>query len=90
MASRPVASIVEGIRTLEGGGFEVRRPFPTEALLDFDPFLLLDEMGPAVAQPGKAIGTAASRRSVTFWRGTFSTRTHAVTPGGSVPATCSG
>ena len=34
----------------------VHRPFPTRALADFDPFLLLDEMGPMDLQPGEAKG----------------------------------
>jgi redox-sensitive bicupin YhaK (pirin superfamily) len=41
---------------LEGGGFLVHRPFPTSALSDFDPFLLLDEMGPTDVRPGEAKG----------------------------------
>jgi redox-sensitive bicupin YhaK (pirin superfamily) len=41
---------------LEGGGFPVRRPFPTPELADIDPFLLLDEMGPVDWPPGEAIG----------------------------------
>lgn len=53
---RTVARIVEGIRTVEGGGFTVRRPFPTPHLDHFDPFLLLDEMGPAEHGPGEAKG----------------------------------
>jgi len=38
-----VSGIINSMETLEG---EVSRapPFPTEALPDFDPFLLLDEM----------------------------------------------
>jgi hypothetical protein len=43
-------------RQLEGGGFEVRRPFPAPGLPDLDPFLLLDEMGPTDWGPGQAIG----------------------------------
>jgi redox-sensitive bicupin YhaK (pirin superfamily) len=41
---------------LEGGGFEVRRPFPTAALPQVDPFLLLDHMGPMDFGPGEAMG----------------------------------
>jgi hypothetical protein len=41
-----VERIVHSIRTVEGGGFVVRRPFPTQELALIDPFLLLDEMGP--------------------------------------------
>jgi quercetin 2,3-dioxygenase len=53
---RSVSRVVPGLRTLEGGGFPVRRPFPTPALDAIDPFLLLDEMGPVDYAPGKAIG----------------------------------
>ncbi|MFI5118857.1 MAG: pirin family protein [Thermoanaerobaculia bacterium] len=54
--SRPVSRVVPGVATLEGGGFQVRRPFPTPALDAIDPFLLLDEMGPTDYAPGKAVG----------------------------------
>jgi quercetin 2,3-dioxygenase len=40
----------------EGGGFIVHRPFPVEELSYVDPFLLVDEMGPAEYGPGEAIG----------------------------------
>jgi redox-sensitive bicupin YhaK (pirin superfamily) len=53
---RAVSSVVAARRTIEGGGFVVRRPFPTPALSDFDPFLLLDEMGPVDYAPGEAVG----------------------------------
>lgn len=53
---RRVAGIVNSIETLEGGGFLVRRPFPKPAFSDFDPFLLLDEMGPMEVAPGEAKG----------------------------------
>ncbi|MBV9957065.1 MAG: pirin family protein [Acidobacteria bacterium] len=53
---RTVASIVNGVETMEGEGFLVRRPFPTHALSEFDPFLLLDEMGPKDYSPGQAKG----------------------------------
>jgi len=54
--SRSIARVVTAGRTLEGGGFEVRRPFPGRALMDVDPFLLLDEMGPSDLGPGQAKG----------------------------------
>jgi redox-sensitive bicupin YhaK (pirin superfamily) len=54
--TRTVAGIVNSIETLEGGGFLVRRPFPKAAFSDFDPFLLLDEMGPMEVAPGDAKG----------------------------------
>ncbi len=53
---RTVAGIVDGLETMEGEGFLVRRPFPTHALSEFDPFLLLDEMGPKDYAPGQAKG----------------------------------
>jgi quercetin 2,3-dioxygenase len=53
---RSVARIIDSIETLEGGGFLVRRPFPQAAISEFDPFLLLDEMGPANVAPGEAKG----------------------------------
>jgi len=34
----------------------VRPPFPKAAFSEFDPFLLLDEMGPMDAAPGEARG----------------------------------
>jgi len=40
---RSVAATITAHRQLEGGGFPVRRPFPTAGLPYVDPFLLLDE-----------------------------------------------
>jgi len=56
MGSREVNRIVHSIRQREGGGFIVRRPFPTAGLDHVDPFLLLDEMGPVDYGPGEAVG----------------------------------
>ena len=53
---RSVDRIVPAVRTLEGDGFEVSRPFPTARLDSVDPFLLLDEMGPKELRPGEARG----------------------------------
>ena len=39
---------------LEGGGFKVRRPVAMGKWMS--PFLLLDEMGPVVYEPGEAVG----------------------------------
>jgi redox-sensitive bicupin YhaK (pirin superfamily) len=47
---------MKGVATLEGEGFLVHRPFPTDDLSEFDPFLLLDEMGPMDVGPGEAKG----------------------------------
>jgi quercetin 2,3-dioxygenase len=54
--ARTVAGIVNSIETLEGAGFLVRRPFPKASMSEFDPFLLLDEMGPMNVAPGAAKG----------------------------------
>ena len=56
MGSRTVEQVVTAHKQLEGGGFVVRRPFPTGGLSLVDPFLLLDEMGPAEYAPGEAVG----------------------------------
>ncbi|WP_179405197.1 pirin family protein [Burkholderia guangdongensis] len=56
---RTLGRIVPALRTTEGGGFIVHRPFPTRLLMDFDPFLLLDEMGPVEYGPGEAKGAPA-------------------------------
>jgi redox-sensitive bicupin YhaK (pirin superfamily) len=53
---RTVARVVEALSTLEGGGFPVRRPFPVEGFSHFDPFLLIDHLGPVTWEPGAAIG----------------------------------
>lgn len=55
-AERRIARIVTAHRQREGGGFVVRRPFPTVGLDAVDPFLLIDEMGPADYGPGEAVG----------------------------------
>src|SRR2546423_12730051 len=53
---RTVAGLINSIETLEGAGFHVRRPFPKASVSEFDPFLLLDEMGPMTLAPGQAKG----------------------------------
>src|SRR5437773_10624976 len=53
---RAVAGVMSSIETLEGGGFLVRRPFPKASFSEFDPFLLLDEMGPMEVAAGEAKG----------------------------------
>jgi redox-sensitive bicupin YhaK (pirin superfamily) len=55
-ALRSVRFVVPSVRTREGAGFVVRRPFPSRVLDDVDPFLLLDEMGPMDYAPGEAKG----------------------------------
>ncbi len=56
VGGRTVAGVVNSIETLEGAGFLVRRPFPKASFSEFDPFLLLDEMGPMELAPGQAKG----------------------------------
>lgn len=53
---RRVQHVISSQQTREGGGFIVHRPFPTRMLMDYDPFLLLDEMGPVDYAPGEALG----------------------------------
>lgn len=53
---RPVSRVVDALSTLEGGGFPVRRPFPVAGFSHFDPFLLVDHLGPVEWPPGSAIG----------------------------------
>lgn len=53
---KTIYAVIPAIRTMEGEGFYVNRPFPTQTLNFFDPFLLLDEMGPSTVKPGEAKG----------------------------------
>jgi quercetin 2,3-dioxygenase len=53
---RSVTNIVNASRQLEGAGFVVNRPFPSQGMALVDPFLLLDEMGPMELAPGEAKG----------------------------------
>ena len=73
MIPRSIQQIVTAHQQKEGAGFLVRRPVPTSGLDQVDPFLMLDEVGPVVYAPGKAIGApdhriAALRPSPTFCR----------------------
>lgn len=54
--TREVQRLVAAHRQLEGGGFVVRRPFPTVGIQQVDPFLLLDELGPIDYPAGEAVG----------------------------------
>ncbi len=56
MSPTQLPDVVEAHEQLEGGGFLVHRPFPSMALPDMDPFLLLDQMGPTETAPGEAKG----------------------------------
>jgi redox-sensitive bicupin YhaK (pirin superfamily) len=53
---KSVAWVYSSHRTLEGGGVEIGRAFPTQQLEDVDPFLLLDHMGPLQIKPGEKTG----------------------------------
>ena len=54
--NRRVARVIDAVSTLEGGGFPVRRPFPIAGFSHFDPFLLIDHLGPVDWPPGGPIG----------------------------------
>jgi redox-sensitive bicupin YhaK (pirin superfamily) len=56
MNSSAHVRVVSAQRFVEGGGFVVHRPFPVPGLSYFDPFLLIDEMGPVDYAPGEAVG----------------------------------
>jgi len=56
MSIREPSRVVTAHRQLEGAGFVVRRPLPSEELEMVDPFLLIDEMGPVEYGPGEAVG----------------------------------
>ena len=53
---RSIQRVLPSTRTKEGAGFIVRRPFPVQGVVQVDPFLLLDEMGPVDYTPGQAVG----------------------------------
>ena len=55
---RTVSEIITAKTTTEGDGFVVHRPFPNYTVRDFDPFLLLDEMGPVDYAPNEAKGAS--------------------------------
>ena len=56
MTIRQPSSVVTAHQQLEGAGFVVRRPLPSQDLELVDPFLLIDEMGPVEYGPGEAVG----------------------------------
>ncbi|MEV7418959.1 pirin family protein [Streptomyces sp. NPDC089919] len=55
-AVRSLARTGRPFHTLEGAGFPVRRPFPTEEIPFIDPFLMVDQVGPVDLGPGEAKG----------------------------------
>src|SRR5579872_3990534 len=54
---RPVRSVTDAPRGLEGEGFPVRRAFHGVALADLDPFVHMDQMGEVLYAPGEPKGT---------------------------------
>jgi len=54
--SREVLRVIDSERVMEGAGMMVRRSFPTSAIDDIDPFLLVDHLGPMQFAPGWATG----------------------------------
>jgi redox-sensitive bicupin YhaK (pirin superfamily) len=55
-AVRSVTRVVDTVKTFEGEGFPVRRPFPSPGLSLADPFVLLDHLGAVEYAPGEAKG----------------------------------
>ncbi len=53
---RRVERVIDAIKTFEGEGFPVRRPFPGLERAVADPFILLDQMGEVQYAPGEAKG----------------------------------
>lgn len=53
---REVSRVITAHRQLEGAGFAVFRPFPTDGFDMLDPFLMLDEKEPKTYAPGEAKG----------------------------------
>jgi redox-sensitive bicupin YhaK (pirin superfamily) len=56
ITTRSVSRVLTAKTTLEGEGFLVHRAIPNHGLQEFDPFLLLDEMGPINLSAGNAKG----------------------------------
>jgi redox-sensitive bicupin YhaK (pirin superfamily) len=53
---RGVSQVFTAPQAHDGDGVELRRAFPGHHLMDLDPFLLLDQMGPTDFAPGHARG----------------------------------
>ena len=53
---RSVVQIIKSETTQDGEGVTLNRSFPNSYISEFDPFLLLDEMGPMDVKPGKQKG----------------------------------
>src|SRR5687768_3596887 len=53
---RSVSKIIKSEATQDGEGVTLNRSFPNSYISEFDPFLLLDEIGPIDIKPGKQKG----------------------------------
>jgi len=53
---RSVSRIIKSETTNDGEDVKLNRSFPNNVISEFDPFLLLDEIGPIDTQPGKQKG----------------------------------
>ncbi len=53
---RSVSKIIKSEATQDGEGVTLNRSFPNQYISEFDPFLLLDEIGPINIKPGKQRG----------------------------------
>ena len=53
---RKAARVFTAPRASDGDGVDLRRAFPGPQLMELDPFLLLDQMGPMDVKPGEARG----------------------------------
>src|SRR3954447_15609589 len=56
MAERNVTKVFTAPSAQDGDGVDLRRAFPGATIMDIDPFLLLDQMGPTKFEPGDARG----------------------------------
>lgn len=53
---RSVSKIIKSKATQDGEDVTLNRSFPNQYISEFDPFLLLDEIGPINIKPGKQKG----------------------------------
>ncbi len=61
---RTIAGTINSQRTVEGGGFNVRRPFPTATMDHIDPFLLVGRNGPCAIRPWRSSRVRQATRIV--------------------------
>jgi quercetin 2,3-dioxygenase len=54
--TRKIKTVIDAHEHEEGGGFIVQQPLPTHGYMQWDPFLLIHEMGPTETQGGEAKG----------------------------------